>query len=392
MCREYLDAIKGNRDYTDFLSLMGSLSNLFADSTTPFIHYRIVENLFCKCFEAENLARFDDSYDAKKWEAGIGLKTFILPPGGTSSQKVAEFDSLSPRLRGLSAPETAALVSGWRNRRIATADSLHGITQPSFYHVVGRQKGMLKLFVTEYDAIRTDRLVVTGETAAGISFSDGLHDYSFNRSKNTLMARFVLPPEERIVNVPVRIDADPFESVRRLMDNPLGKGIVRVENGRIIAESSKIKEEAVVLPLFSTRERGEVSAKSGLNQWNAKGRARDPDEVYIPVPMRVHELNPGFFPECDVVFALKLPNGTTLSAKMCQQGRKGLMSNPNRALGRWILRDVLHIPPWRVVTREMLDASGFDSVVVVREAERLYRLELSRAAHYLEGTSPRTFR
>lgn len=198
MRREYLDAIKGNRDYTDFLSLMGSLSNLFADSTTPFIHYRIVENLFCKCFEAENLARFDDSYDAKKWEAG-----------------------------------------------------------------------------------------------------------------------------------------------------------------------------------------------SGLNQWNAGGRARDPDEVYIPVPMRVHELNPGFFPERDVVFALKLPNGTTLSAKMCQQGRKGLMSNPNRALGRWILRDVLHIPPWRIVTREMLDTSGFDSVVVVREAERQYRLELSRAAHYL-AASPRT--
>lgn len=67
---------------------------------------------------------------------------------------------------------------------------------------------------------------------------------------------------------------------------------------------------------------------------------------------------------------------------MCQQGRKGLMSNPNRALGRWLLREVLGIPPLRIVTREMLDVRGFDSVVVVKESEGLYRLELSRAAHY----------
>lgn len=382
MCREYLDAIRANREYSDFLSLMGGLSNLFADSETPFIHYRVTENLFCKCFGAENLARFDDSYDAKKWGAGIGIKTFILPPAGFSVQKVAEFDSLSPRLRGLPATETAALVSDWRNRRIAAADALHGVTRPSFYHVVARRKGLLKLFVTGYDAIRTDRLVVTGETAAGVSFSDGLHDYSFSRSKSTLMERFALPSDECVVDVPVRIDADPFETVRRLMDNPLGDGVVRMENGRLFAERPRTGGMSVVLPLFSTRERGEVPQRSGLNQWNAGGRARDPDEVYVPVPAEVHARNPAFFPERDTPFVLKLPDGTRLSAKMCQQGRKGLMSNPNRALGRWLLREVLGIPPLRIVTREMLDVRGFDSVVVVKESEGLYRLELSRAAHY----------
>ena len=144
-------------------------------------------------------------------------------------------------------------------------------------------------------------------------------------------------------------------------------------------------ERSVVLPLFATSMRGEVPLKSGLNQWNASGRPRDPDEVYIPIPQSVHDQDMGFFPERDQCFQLRLPNGNRLSAKVCQQGRKALMSNPNRALGHWLLRDVLHVPEWRIVTRAMLDVAGFDSVVVIRESPLAYRLELSTEAHYLHG-------
>jgi len=29
--------------------------------------------------------------------------------------------------------------------------------------------------------------------------------------------------------------------------------------------------------------------KSGLNQWNARGRDRNPNEVYIPIPAEIHK-------------------------------------------------------------------------------------------------------
>lgn len=391
MHNQYRDAIRDNSEYINFLSLMGSLSNLFADSDIPFIHYRVTENLFCKCFGAENLARFDDSYDAKKWDAGIGIKTFILPPGGSTSQKVAEFDSLAPRLAGLSVEEAARTVAGWRNQRIETADAIHAITGQSIYHVIGRMQGMLKMFVVGYDKIQIDSLRITSQTPAGFTFSDGLHAYNFNRSKSTLLEKFTLPSNDEVITVPVEIDRDPLETLRRLLDNPFGQDIVRIEDSddehgvRIEAVQERLLEqEFVVLPLFSTREHGEVPLKSGLNQWNADGRPRDPNEVYIPVPARIHRDNPMFFPKRDMPFVLKLPNGAQLSAKMCQDGRKGLMSNPNKALGKWLLRDVLRIPIRQIVTRAMLDISGFDSLIIIKESNGVYRLELSREAHYID--------
>ncbi len=52
-------------EYSEYLKVVCGLSNLFSDSKTPFLHYRLAENLFCKAFEAENLARADIAYDAK---------------------------------------------------------------------------------------------------------------------------------------------------------------------------------------------------------------------------------------------------------------------------------------------------------------------------------------
>ena len=141
--------------------------------------------------------------------------------------------------------------------------------------------------------------------------------------------------------------------------------------------------DSVVLPLYSTRSRlGDVPAKSGLNQWNADGRGRDLDEAYISVPAKVHDTNPTFFPERDVPFLLRLPNGTHLTAKMCQEGRKALMTNPNRTLGKWILRDVLNIKRGTLVSRQMLDDIGIDSVIVRKEREGLYSIDARPDVHY----------
>ncbi|GAD89172.1 hypothetical protein VHA01S_016_00290 [Vibrio halioticoli NBRC 102217] len=132
------------------------------------------------------------------------------------------------------------------------------------------------------------------------------------------------------------------------------------------------REEFVVLPLYSMARGKNVPERSGLNQWNARGRSRHPDEVYIPIPMAVHKKNPSFFPERDDPFDLVLPNGEVLCAKVCQQGRKALMSDPNRALGNWILRDLLNLQKYELLTLTQLIKAGFDSVKVAKIGELFY--------------------
>ena len=63
--------------YENLLKIMGALSRLLSDSDVPYLYYRMAENIFCKAFNAINLARSDISLDAKKMNIGLGLKTFI---------------------------------------------------------------------------------------------------------------------------------------------------------------------------------------------------------------------------------------------------------------------------------------------------------------------------
>lgn len=132
-------------------------------------------------------------------------------------------------------------------------------------------------------------------------------------------------------------------------------------------------EAIVVLPLYSTRGGSKnVPAMSGLNQWNAGGRPRQPGESYIAVPKVVHSLCPNFFPERDVQFELSLPNRQVVTAKMCQSGSKALMSSPNSSLNLWLflkidgnfesyLKRFAEKRPYNYGDLEML---GFDSLMI----------------------------
>lgn len=60
--------------YKKLLRVIGSLSNLFADTSVPYISYRVSENLFCRVFSAKNLSRSDVSEDlsiAKQGRKGL---------------------------------------------------------------------------------------------------------------------------------------------------------------------------------------------------------------------------------------------------------------------------------------------------------------------------------
>ena len=45
--------------YKNFLKTVGSLSNLFSDSSIPYLYYRVAEKVFCKSFKADDLSRSD---------------------------------------------------------------------------------------------------------------------------------------------------------------------------------------------------------------------------------------------------------------------------------------------------------------------------------------------
>ena len=129
----------------------------------------------------------------------------------------------------------------------------------------------------------------------------------------------------------------------------------------------------IYLPLcsLSSTHPPRVYPKSGLNQWRAKGRVRSPNEVYVPYSKEDQKRKPLFFPY-QGAFKLVLPNQQVLSAKVCQQGRKAIMSNPNDALGRWILRDLLDIPVGEQVTYEMLQSRNIEALLFYKERSDLF--------------------
>ena len=105
------------------------------------------------------------------------------------------------------------------------------------------------------------------------------------------------------------------------------------------------------------------------------------------MPAIIHQKFPDFFPSHEITFVLQLPDGNLMSAKMCQQGDKGLMSNPNSALGEWILRKVLKKRPGELVTINELNTFGIDSVLVEKthkmdeEGKEIYSISFTSSSY-----------
>lgn len=118
------------------------------------------------------------------------------------------------------------------------------------------------------------------------------------------------------------------------------------------------------LPLYSYSN-GDVQLRSGLNQGYADGRPRELREAYIPIPQAFYDcVGSSPFPPRNCSFDLVLPNRTVLSAKICQDNDKALMSNPNHELGEWLVNDVLGIVHNRQITMDDLRDADCDSVKI----------------------------
>jgi hypothetical protein len=345
-----------NDDYVELLSIVSALSRLFNESNTPYLSYRIAENIFCRVFQAKNLARKDSSYDATIDNIGVGLKTFLLK-SDNSLEKVAEFNSISSTLRELKGKELAVNVAKARNDRINSALRTYRVKE-AIYHCVGRKEGTLEVFENDYLKVNIDNIKMLRSTNNNIvKFEDQHYEYSYNISKSTLFKRFTVN-ESSIFELLLKLKEELFKKEE--------------------AESY----EYVVLPLYSTRSKSrKVAKKSGLNQWNASGRKRDAGEVYIPHPAYVRDNYPGFFPPKHQKFNLKIPTGEVFQASICQKGSKAIMTDPNKALSDWLLRTVLDLEEGELATREHLDYLGVDSVKIEKKEDH-YSIDILPSYSY----------
>lgn len=344
-------------NYAKTLQVIGGLSKLFSDSHTPFLHYRIMENLFCKSFNALNLSRSDTAYDAQIDTLGIGLKTFVCS-GKAKTEKIAEFNKHSSTLRGLKGDELMFELAKLRNDRIELANNIYGVKN-AIYHIIARQDKQWIFFETDYEKIDLNSLELKENNTKSLTFIDKTHEYSFNYSKSVLQRKFCIPQEHSTLGI--KILENPFEFLLNLYDNIFEE---------ISAKTKKIGVDFVILPLYSTNKKDkskEVPQKSGLNQWNAGGRKRSYGEVYIPIPQPIHKYFPNFFPSRDTSFNLTTPNKEILNVKLCQDNSKALMSNPNIALANWLLKTALGLEEGELATYEKMQNLGFDSVIINKE-------------------------
>lgn len=366
------------KEYLELLEVIGSLSSLFSESKEPYLYYRAAENIFCRAFKAENLSRGDVSVDATKNKIGIGLKTFIHGNGRTL-QKIAEFNSKSELYLNQDPRDAVEIISNMRNDRMAFTERAHGLNE-MIYHVVTRKENSFHIYEEPMYRVDLSTIRDIKENKNSIFFRDKYFEYNFYKPKSTLFKRFITESALKSINVTTL--NDPFAFL-------LDKRVRATHAFREITDmvSKEKNRESIYLPLYSSRE-FEVHKKSGLNQWNASGRIRHPDELYIPIPAWIHRDFSGFFPFNPQLdresqpFSLRLPNHEEISAKVCQQGGKALMSNPNKLLGKWLLRDVLQVPRGKLVTYKMLEHIGVDSVVITKNSKHNYAINFASIGSY----------
>ena len=350
--------------YSRLLLGVAQVGKLSSTNIKPFIQYRIAENVFCKAFSAVNIGRKDCSVDAYKEKDGIGIKTF-LSNGLYKYEKIAEFnDRAKYPLVYSNKKKLIRQIASYRNKRLRDTKKEFQFKN-SLYHYLLR--GVRKILICECPMSLIEEkniLLQTGKKKHIIRFEDGKSHYYFHTTKNTLYKEFPTNNPFEIINIPSSID---------------NKLVVELFEELAVQKKKEVSllktKDYVILPLYSTRT-GEVPKKSGLNQWNAKGRVRNYNEVYIPIPKAVHKQKPKFFPRRYQKFKLITQDGKEFSAKVCQDESKALMTDPNKDLGQWLLRSILKLRKGQLADSEFLRKKGADTVIIYKLSDEKYQIAL----------------
>jgi DNA-directed RNA polymerase subunit L len=345
--------------YEHWLKTFGSLSKLFSESEKPYLEYRLVENLFCNIFGAKNVSRSDLAIDAIYENSstgllGINIKTFVYRP--IAREKIAEFNAHHAQFTELLDKERIIRIAQLRNQRLQFVQENYQLSK-LLYHCVVRNQNQIEINEYQINFIQTDNITVTEQTESSINFTDSHQSYSFVNAKSTLYTYFDCQKPLHRFNV-------------QIVDNPFA------EFEKHFGQQPLLQK--IFLPLYSTRSHiKEVPVRSGLNQWNASGRERHYDEAYIPIPLWIHRVFKNFFPPIDKPFTLHLPDNRSILVKVCQDGGKALMSNPNKLLGEWLLRGFMKISYGQLVTYDLLKAVGVDSVIIEKYDDETFGIDFA---------------
>lgn len=361
------------------------------------------------------MSRKDNSFDAILGKAGVGVKTFgITNAHSKKSEKIAEFTTLASHgvFNGLTQEELARKTSEIRNARVKTDAAEYDIEiDHSFYYCLLRTNEGAIIHEEPYSYINIDKLKPVDPNtfqevdkfADGIGFpcfSDDNNIYTYNTSKNVLFKKFDISTGLNSSLIPLVIHDGIFDKLLGWFE---GLNTVSLEYSvkqklPLYGEVNQLNTgiDYVVLPLYSlsqSKSRSKITGKnikvvaekSGINQWNAAGRERKFGEAYIPIPIDIHHKHPNFFPSKNQSFNLKLPNGKTVSAKLCQDNSKALMSNPNHLICEWLFKSIdsnfsevefkKRFNDKKFYTYADLEMAGKDSVKVVKIDAHNYSIE-----------------
>lgn len=386
------------KEYIDFLKIFGALSGLFKDNKEgsnarkPYLYYRNHEQLFARVFDVEDLTRKDSAFDAvTQWDndrVGIGLKTWIHSNDFTF-QKVAEFNKLAPKLitpliEKEKHEEAIIKISELRNERIMLDKRLYG-TDREIYHFITRDDDFMNIIETKYDFIDIESIELIKFDDKSYLFKDKFHTYKFYKSKSVLLEEFDASEGEIIRKIPIKQFDDPFELIKMIKLPKCVKEIC----------------EEIYLPLYQDKKDGmKVSNCSGINIRHAKSkikgsnRLRPEYEIEVRISKWIHIVFPKFFGidalnEDEVKdktlndFKLVLPDGRELDGRIKQECGKSLQTNPQGALGEWILKDILGLTNRSdVVTMEYLETLGVDSLKVTKVDNKRFKITVAEVGAY----------
>lgn len=389
---------KEKNDYIEFLKIFGALSGLFKDNQEgtnarkPYLYYRNHEQLFARVFDVEDLTRKDSAFDALgKWEndrVGIGLKTWIHTKNYTY-QKVAEFNKLAPEviaplIENGTPEEVIEKVSELRNERIMLDKRLYK-TDRDVYHFITRDDDLMNIVETSYDLIDIESLELIKSDGKTYTFKDKLHYYKFYKSKSVLLEQFDASQGEVITQIPIKQFDDPFELIRMI---------------ELPKERNEIIYDEIYLPLYQDKKEGRiVSNRSGVNMRHSKSKNKGSNtlrpeyEIEVRISTWIHHIFPKFFGidafnEDEIKdenlndFDLIVPDGRILKGRVKQAKGKSLQTNPQGALGEWILKDVLGLENREVVTWELLDKLGIDSVKITKVDNKQFKITVAETGAY----------
>lgn len=377
-------------EYISYIEMYGALSAMFnqksSETGAPYLNSKYQETVYARSFDAEEVDFGNTPHDMKSKingnNIGIGIKTWLNSK--PSYQKVMQLKSYKNEIDLVKNDKDALAnkLATIKNRKLKMDYNRLGLSESgNIYHYITRDRGEVSIQETAYPLVDIDKVEPVNLTSTSFEFRDEFKKYKYTFGDSQIWMMFGEQDDSTLIkSIKIDIMDDPFSFLKRAFQVKHDSEIIIPGFG---SSKSKKETDTVYLPLYSYRY-GKVGEKSGLNAWNGAPKSpksnipRPEAEVYIPIPKKFLEMKPRWFnPNIDFLdykkyksetgknnyaFTLHLPDGKTYPALVGQQEFKALETNPQSALGKWLLYNVLNLSKGELVTNDTLRKAGFDSV------------------------------